>query len=221
MTTDGTLLVQDLADWGWPTPAAILIRHAERPPVTSLKEINHLELTEAGRAAARQLGRRLAHYPELRLIHSPILRCEQTATAIASGAAEGGSEISEVRRESVLGGSYAIDRTRALTKADELGSQFVRAWFSGALEPGLMRPLGESLREHVDLVRKGFETNTSGELLTVYVTHDWNVSVLREGLFGIRYEEEGWPEYLDGVSFALFSGQLQCRFRKRVCPVVP
>lgn len=216
MRADGGLIVQDLADWDWPAPAGIMIRHAERDPISSVREIDLVGLTEAGSAAARDLGRRLAHYPELRVFHSPVARCERTGTAIAEGAAEGGSRVLEVSRESLLGGSYTIDRTRAFAKAEELGSQFLRVWFSGDLEPGLMRPFDDSLHEHLSLVRKGLETSTPRKLLIVYVTHDWNVSVVREGLLGIRNEDAGWPEYLDGVSFALRSGQLQCRFRKRV-----
>lgn len=221
MTADGELLVQDLADWGWPAPAGVMIRHAERHVIPSAEEIDHVELTAAGRVAARNLGGRLAHYSELRVLHSPAVRCEQTGTSIAAGAAEGGAHVLGVRRENLLGGSYAIDRKRALARADELGSRFLRLWFSDELEPGLMRPLADSLREHVDLVRTGLETTTSGRLLTVYVTHDWNISVVREGLLGVRNEEAGWPEYLDGVSFALVSGHMQSRFRKSVRSVAP
>ena len=35
--------------------------------------------------------------------------------------------------------------------------------------------------------------------LVVAVTHDWNIAALREHRLSLRYEDAGWPQFLDGV----------------------
>lgn len=214
-------VLEDLREWSWPGRAAIVIRHAERPPIRSARGNERVGLTESGAAEARELGRGLARYPLLNILYSPVLRCEQTAEAVGSGATEAGAVLVRTGREKLLGGSYIIDHDRALTTADELGNGFVRAWFSGTLSPGLMISLGESLRMHVEFVRQGLAAAAPPEYLNVHVTHDWNVSVLREGLFGVRNEDVGWPGYLDGVAFSTSAGRLNARYRSQVRLEIP
>jgi broad specificity phosphatase PhoE len=212
-SADGHFVVEDLEAWDWPARAAIVVRHAERLPISSAIGTSHVPLTDSGHIAAKVLGRTLSRYSEIRLSHSPVIRCEQTAEGIAAGAAELGSYIARIRPETVLGGSYILDRDRALVKADELGLGFVRAWFAGELETGLMRSLKDSLQDHIGLVRRDMAMSGPESSLSVYVTHDWNVSVLREGLFKLRNEDVGWPGYLDGVSFRLVASQIEARYR--------
>ncbi|HYB79469.1 MAG TPA: histidine phosphatase family protein [Thermoplasmata archaeon] len=209
-------VIDDLQDWGWPDVAAIVIRHAERLPIPHARDLNYVGLTDSGVIAAEEMGRQLARYAGIRILHSPVARCEQTALALSSGARTAGSTVFEIRSERRLGGSYLIDRDSALRKADTLGTSFIREWFSGRLEPGLMLSLSESLRIHLDLMKERLGSTGLGPRLEVLVTHDWNVSVLREGFLGVRNEDVGWPEYLDGVSFVLRPTGLEARFRQRI-----
>jgi hypothetical protein len=207
-------VIGDLREWGWPEVAAIVIRHAERPSIKTWREVRHVGLTRSGIVACEEMGRQLARYANIRIWHGPVRRCEQTGLVLASGARTAGSTVLEVRSDETLGGSYLIDSDRALTEAGKVGSpSFVRDWFSGRLEPGLMRPVPESTRAHLDLVRAALRQDGLGSRLEVLVTHDWNVMVLREGLLGVRSEDIGWPDFLDGVSFRLRPTGLEARFR--------
>lgn len=74
----------------WPSvpldrPVAVLLRHAERPPIPPDEAGSALELTATGSARARALGAALG-MRLLSLRTSPIRRCVQTAEAMARGA---------------------------------------------------------------------------------------------------------------------------------------
>ena len=65
----------------------LLLRHAERPPIPPGTFGNDLEITPAGRREAEALGRALAQgEPVAGVYSSPVLRCVQTAEAMAAGA---------------------------------------------------------------------------------------------------------------------------------------
>lgn len=213
-------VISDLRKWEFPAHAAAVIRHAERPPIYSARGVSRVPLTESGVRAAKRFGESMGSYRQVRLYHSPVLRCEQTARAIAEGSCEAGTPVVSIRESAVLGGSYLIDRELALTKADELGSRFIREWFSGALEEGLVKPLDTSLREHIRYIVATVCESTDDRRIDLFVTHDWNIMVLREGLFGIRHEAVGWPEYLDGVSFRWNAGVLRARYRDEIRDVI-
>jgi hypothetical protein len=178
-----------------------------------MRDVYRVGLTRSGIVASEEMGRQLARYAKLRVWHGPARRCQQTGLALASGARTAGSTVLEVRSEGTLGGSYFIDSDRALGMSNKLGTSFLREWFSGRLEPGLMHPLPESTGVHLDLVRLSLNEHALGPRLEVLVTHDWNISVLREGLLGVRDEDAGRPEFLDGVSFLLGPTGLEARFR--------
>jgi hypothetical protein len=157
-------------------------------------------LTPAGIEAAARLGHALSsRYKRIRLFHSPVLRCAQTAQSICEGAGPAGASATVHGPRNCLGGSYLLYPTAALPLADELRPKFVRTWFSGGLPPAIIKPFAQSLAEHTEYILAELGTSQAPASMDVHVTHDWNLMVLREGIFGIRYEEVGWPDYLDGV----------------------
>ena len=38
-----------------------------------------------------------------------------------------------------------------------------------------------------------------GHRVIVAVSHDWNIAAVREVTVGSRFEDVGWPQFLDGV----------------------
>src|SRR5687767_3862842 len=73
--------------------AALFLRHAEREPVVDLRTHERARITEPGRIAAHASGKRLAEIAQhIRVHHSPIERCGETARAIVDGAREAGAK---------------------------------------------------------------------------------------------------------------------------------
>src|SRR4030067_337813 len=66
-------------------PTAISIRHAEREPIHRYADAFDAPLTEKGKADAHRFGRSMRQINPVKLYHSPVLRCEQTAEGICTG----------------------------------------------------------------------------------------------------------------------------------------
>jgi broad specificity phosphatase PhoE len=182
--------------------AALLVRHAERGPVHDLRTHEQVLLTARGHIHARAAGASLAAplasspAPVMRLLHSPVPRCRETAEGIAAGAADVGvgTEVAGVR--AVLGTPFVRDPEAVWAMVARQGPSFMRAWFDGALSPSVLEPKESAAWAQIGAAQA--ELVASDAPLVVLVTHDWNLALVREALLQVRYED-AWPGYLDGV----------------------
>lgn len=177
--------------------AALLLRHAERGPVTRLDNHEDVRLTERGHQQAQEAGRALASLSaHVLLRHSPIERCAETARGIQSGAEGGGAraQVGGVLHE--LGTTYVMDKPRAWALVQEHGGRFIREWFDGRLPSEVFVPRAQAARAQLRAVDVVLGDDV--DAMHVMITHDWNLAILREELLGIT-PERTWPDYLDGV----------------------
>jgi hypothetical protein len=183
--------------------AVLVIRHAEREPIPDPLKPELAELTPAGMQAARELGARLGDFRVLRFFHSPVKRCRQTAECIAEGARTLGLVVGEPRPVVSLGLGYirGMHEVAELTRIH--GDGFTRLWLGGGIDPRHMQEpaaLSTHMRGHME--EQLSHASRGGRRLDVHVTHDWNLLVLRELHLGLRHEEIGWVEFLDGIAYA-------------------
>lgn len=181
---------------------AAVMRHAARHPIADPKQPQFAELTAEGCAAAVAFGGRLGEFSHLRLFHSPVNRCRQTAECIAEGAARAGVAVAWGGPQAALG----IDYIRDLAEAGRLtvlhGEHFVRLWFEGRVPPHVIDPVPELAAAKLAFLRERFaEGPEQPAALDLHVSHDWNIILLREYCVGVRHEEAGWLTFLDGVAF--------------------
>jgi hypothetical protein len=52
--------------------------------------------------------------------------------------------------------------------------------------------------------------------LDLHVSHDWNIIVLRELVCGVRHEDAGWLDFLDGVVFTPTAAGLRAAYRQKI-----
>jgi broad specificity phosphatase PhoE len=179
-------------------PAAVLMRHPEREPIVDMKSADLIPLTPAGEAAARALGRRLPCGRRVRLWHSPVGRCAVTAQRLAEGFRTAGGEAELEGVLPILGGPYVLDVDGMLRLVSALGPRYARAWFDGEVPSTVMAPRDEVARQILrtagDLLREA-----APDSLLLFVTHDWNVMLVRESILGLTHEQVGWLDYMDGV----------------------
>lgn len=186
------------------TRAALLVRHAERGPVMDLARHHEVLLTPAGIAAARLSGQQLVsctRHGRPVFAHSPVERCGQTARALHAGAGVG--DLAGVVDD--LGSSYLRDPARVAQAYLEGGREFVRAWFDGRVDDGIIAPCDVVARLQIDAMTSLLHRND----VVVAVSHDWNIAALREHALGARFEDVGWPEFLDGVVVTV-DGDVRC-----------
>jgi broad specificity phosphatase PhoE len=195
---------------------AAVMRHAARHPIANPAEPTLAEITEEGAKAAEVFGTRLTGFDRIRLFHSPVKRCAQTAERIALGAASVGTatEVAGPREE--LGVDYILDLAEAGRLTVLHNDHFVRLWFTDQVPGTVIRPPRGLARRKLEFVQARLrEPHPDGRRLDLHVSHDWNVIVLRELLLGVRHEEAGWLTFLDGVAFAAEAARLHAFYRER------
>ncbi|MBI0582939.1 MAG: histidine phosphatase family protein [Methanomassiliicoccus sp.] len=179
-------------------PAALIVRHAERHPVRSIHDSLAIGLTEKGKEDAVRFGESIAGPTEVRLYHSPAVRCRETAMGIAEGLRSNGLRVIGTEERRSLCAPYLKDE-RVLIDADRLGHAFMRAWFEGRFDPRWLLPTPEAADMVLSPMISGLDS-ISENGLEIHVSHDWEIVLLREELLGVRYEDAGWVEYLDGLA---------------------
>jgi broad specificity phosphatase PhoE len=194
--------------------SAAMLRHAARFPIVDPTEPTLAEITPEGETAAEDFGRHIAGFECVRLFHSPVKRCRQTAECIARGAENAGLTVEHLGPETALGVDYILDLTEAGRLTALHGDHFVRLWHDGQIEPTVIHATKQIAETKLDyLARKLQEPCLAGRRLDLHVSHDWNILALRELLLGVSHEEAGWLNFLDGLAFSLCAGRLEARYR--------
>lgn len=184
---------------------ALVLRHAERFPVVDLATHEEVLLTEDGHEAARRAGAELRAATEVDVLvvgHSPVERCAQTARGVAAGFAAAGGRVRVVGAVAHLASPFVVDKGRAYALVNGFGHRFIRAWFDGEVPEDCFHRRHRAAREQLDVVVEALRGCRDDEL-AVFVTHDWNIALVREEFLGVKHEEFGWPGYLDGVAVEL------------------
>ena len=196
-------------------PAAAILRHAARYPILDLARPELAEITPEGADSAESMGRRLRGFERLRIFHSPVKRCQQTAECIARGAQRAGLQVEHVEVETALGVDYILDLTEAGRLSQIHGEHFVRLWVRGEVSPKVIRNTKYVVETKLAcLTRRLREPVQGGRRLDLHISHDWNIMVLREHLLGVRHEEAGWLGFLDGLGLSLRSEALHVAYRQ-------
>lgn len=178
----------------------LLLRHSVKNNDNG--EGNEVGLSELGFSEARRFGRLLPSDLSIRLSHSPVSRCLETAVEIGNG-------FSEVRSGFVGNkgidkfldafGFFSKDFASALSYKQTIGTKpFVRQWLNGTLRGDVMwRP--SDVRSFLSNYFHSEMQNTETTTLRIWVSHDYSIAVMRELLFGANVEAEPWISYLDGL----------------------
>lgn len=213
----GHTLLETIHSLPTPTHAAAFLRHAERFPILVASDHTLAELTPDGHAAAEAFGTKIAGFDRVRIFHSPVKRCRQTAEGIARGLSTTGRVVEIVGAADALGVDYIVDPTETARLATQHGEHFIRLWFSGVVGPAVIRAAEQiAARKVAYMIERLHEPCAHGRRLDLHVSHDWNILTLRELLCGVRHEEAGWLNFLDGVAFAAEVGGLRAVYRECV-----
>lgn len=187
----------------------LLIRHAERPHITSADADYgaHVGLTDAGREHAVALGKMFPPEGDAVYYSSPVGRCMDTAKCIAEGRALAGyrgAGSSEPAAENItplaiLGHFYVKDYPSYLDVLNEKFYQNICAWIDSDDHPAFY-PLHERAEE---LRKFMFEKGTAR--FNIFSTHDaWVVPTLVH-FCKMQFTPQHWMNYLTGIAFAVNS----------------
>jgi len=192
--------------------AVALVRHAEREPILDFRGSEHVPLTRQGEADAYRLGRHLPPGRLVRFTHSPVGRCRVTAVRIAEGLRAAGGRTEVLGSAEAFASPHVVDSDEVSREMRARGEQFVRAWFDGRVPPSAILHPRDAARRQWETIR-GLAASAPPGSLTLVCTHDWNIMLVRETYLGVRHEDHGWADYLDGPVVALHDGECRLTWR--------
>lgn len=194
-------------------PVALLLRHAERPPIPEGSMGMELELTPAGVAAATALGKAIG--PRVRRVHtSHVRRCVQTAQALC----QGGGLAHPVVQDPKLGvpSTFALQDPVAGATIRGLGFEgfMDHLLYGDQVLPGLPHP-----EEGARLMREHLVADLSGPPgLHVFVTHDVMIAASVVRAWKVRFSAEDWPVFLESAAVWREGDRTVFAYRERSGP---
>ncbi len=197
-------LIQELHQQGI-SRIGVIMRHSARDRITSVENVLSMGLTEQGKEAACRFGETFPAGVSIHVFSSPVERCQETAACIANGYREQGGDTMPTQIVEHLGPFYITDHPVVFHMADELGSsQFLRQWFNGQIAPEVMMPASQAADMLLHVMLQAFQESRDG-LRALYISHDWNIFLLKEQYLGLPHEEFGDVHFLEGL--ALYQSQ--------------
>ncbi len=215
MATNSNRILEEV-EWGKPVlrlldqsknlkkgaPVSLIIRHSERNKIEKASEMELAGLTDRGRGAAYNFGQLLPRDWELRLLHSPVNRCKDTATKIHEGAISVGLKSQVAGVLNILGGAESDgEKWPQLILRD--WPQSYSHWMSGRYPPSVVEP---SI-DYAKRLAEKFEENSAHDRLAVYVAHDTQILTLLFHWFGVPPKME-YASFLNGFFAQYIDGKL-------------
>lgn len=171
----------------------IIIRHSIREPITDAKDSYRQRLTDEGIVLAQHLGKTLSlHSDNFTFYHSPVPRCEQTATSIRDGIATNSKQTLDIKPFEPLAGFFYRNWDYCADLMNK--NEFTRKWFANEIPTDCIMPM----KEAADFMLTGITSNNHDRVTKIFITHDFNVFCLKS-LFFNTYEEMEVPTYLEGI----------------------
>ena len=176
-----------------------VVRHSAREYVQGRHDLEN-PLTQEGRSLALGFGERLSPGLTVRAYSSPVERCVDTAGLILEGHEAKGGAVERHRVVEGLGLFFILDQRKMFRLMRDVhggGPGFIRAWCDGQVGDDVVIPAADAARIMLSMLAGKLPPGRS--VLSVAVSHDFNLFVLREQLLGMRHEDHGQVEYLDGI----------------------
>jgi len=179
----------------------LVLRHSQRNEPDIFDDVQDLNLTKEGRIIANFFGKKLPMNRPVRLFHSKVERCRDTAEEIING-------FNMIGGYGVLRGIcpalYNLGLNResffAELKKYETIDIFYR-WIGGVYSPELWPPITPYCQKAGQLIwREAKNAPESG--VDIHISHDINVMTLKLGWFGMP-PNNNWVTYLGGFAFTI------------------
>jgi len=194
----------NILDWvqeNRPRKVSLLIRHAHRYPIPKgVIEHQNAPLTNKGRKLAFEFGANLPLLYSIRLFHSPVPRCKETAEYVMKGFQSNGG-LAKLMGEKDFLLINLVDQREMVRILDEIGhQQFGYRWLKGKFDERIIdnpeRVASTIIKGVISLME-----NEGKQNMDVHITHDLNILSVREFISPVPDDTFDWPEYLNGIIF--------------------
>jgi len=181
----------------------VLMRHSARNYGTAEND-ELMELTEEGKQSSFEFGKGLPANSFIRFFSSPVQRCVQTSDIIEKGFLSTGGKTQANTAKDILAPLFVKDVPKIMQMAYELvlaGNypKFFRDWFDGKIPTDLIEDGAQSAQKLLTALLDLLDNETAEDTVTICVTHDWHLVLLKEYYLGQKAEDYGVIEYLEGL----------------------
>lgn len=171
----------------------LILRHSIREPITDAKDSYRQRLTDEGILLAHHLGKTLSYHSDnFTFFHSPVPRCEQTATSISEGILTNKKQTIEIKPFEPLAGFFYRNWDYCAELMNK--QEFTNKWFANEIPTDCIMPIKEAANKMFNEIT----SHNNDNVTNIFITHDFNVFCLKS-LFFDRYEEMEVPTYLEGI----------------------
>lgn len=181
---------------------SVLIRHAERHYTENDAMEPFMRLTHQGRSTTFDFGQSLPGSLPVQLYSSFIGRCIETAYLIDKGfTVKHDRLLPHTMDEQLLSPSYINDIDQVVKQVVQIGNHgFLRQWFDHRLDESIIdNPVLAA--DRICGFMDGCLNSKADRTLTLAVSHDWNLFVVKEIKLNLPFEKAGDIGYLEGVFF--------------------
>ena len=192
-------IIENLNQFPEESKIILVLRHSHRNAPQPSEDVNKLRLTPQGHAIAKKFGESLPKDRSIKIAHSIIWRCEETAENIHHSFLNigGNSEL-----KGVFEPLFHIGIQRRSFTNNFKNRHFretLYRWVSGFYLPEDWTPFIKYCQKTAHLIWSQVKTPPHSGI-DIYVTHDWHVMSLRFGWFGLP-PDKSWVKYLGGFAF--------------------
>ena len=179
---------------------AVIMRHSERHYDNDYPDREpFMNLTENGKDVSFQFGEQLPPKMLVRTFSSFIGRCIETAYLIDKGYTFKGGKTRSNMVELLVSPFYAKNPVEIMKTFLESGySNFIRAWLNGDFSSEVIEDPRESAKTIVSFAKEQLIQSLENHI-DISITHDWNLYLVKEIFLGLKHEDAGAVEYLEGV----------------------
>lgn len=178
---------------------SLVLRHSIREEIQDARNSEGANLTEEGRLLAEDFGSKIPKDRYVRLFHSPVERCKETADLILKGFQRDGGKGKVCGSEFRLGCPYILDPDRLLGLVNELsGPGFVSEWMSDNIDAELIESKEIATDKLFMFIGKKVKPSAA-DVINIHITHDFNIILLLALVKDLKNVNYSWPGYLDGA----------------------
>lgn len=192
-------IINNLDQFSLSSKIILILRHSQRFEPKLTDENQYMELTSQGRIMARFFGEKLPNNRTIRLFHSPVNRCKETAEEIHVGFKENGGE-SIFKGECKVVWGIGLKREFFMSELQKHRDiDIFYRWVAGFYKPDDMPSITTFCQKAANVIWNQFNKEPE-KGIDIYISHDWHMNSFRFGWFSLPPEDK-WIGYLGGFAF--------------------
>ncbi|MHA1105845.1 MAG: hypothetical protein ACTSPN_09035 [Promethearchaeota archaeon] len=184
----------------------LVLRHSHRDEPKGEEKLHKLKLTELGHDMAKKFGEGLPKDRTIRLFHSIVWRCQETAEDILDGFGRmsGRGKIKGVIKPLFFAGTAPNYFIEIFKNGSPI--RFLYQWAAGHFSPENIMPFQKYSENAANIIWNGLK-NAPEKGIDIHVTHDIFLIALRYGWFGLPPTKE-WVPFLGGFAFIIRNNKI-------------